>query len=334
MSKQDTQPCCEKFKTSIGGQALIEGIMMRGPEQDAVAVRTNGEISLEVTPRKQRPKGSVATWPLIRGVVTFFDSQVVGVKALMRSADLSPDEDGQEEPSKFDLWLEKKLGSERLQKALVGFSVFMGLGLSILLFFLLPMVISGFFDQLIQSNIVINLIEGLVRMIIFMGYILLVSRMDEMKRVFAYHGAEHKTIRCYEAGLPLTVENVRMQTRLHPRCGTSFLLVVMVISILVFSIASSLALTFFPALEAMRGGFLFRLIMIVFKLLLLPLVVAVTYEINRWAGRHDNTFAKILTAPGMWMQNFTTNEPDDSMIEVGIAAVQAVLPQEEGADRW
>ncbi|MBE6934668.1 MAG: DUF1385 domain-containing protein [Ruminococcaceae bacterium] len=334
MNNQDTQPCCEKFKTSIGGQALIEGIMMRGPEKDAVAVRTNGEINLEVTPRKQRPKGSVATWPLIRGIVTFFDSQVTGVKALMRSADLSPEEDAQEEPSKFDLWLEEKIGTEGLQKAVVGFSVFMGLGLSILLFFLLPMVISGFFDQWIRSNLVINLIEGLVRMVIFMAYILLVSRMKEMKRVFAYHGAEHKTIRCYEAGLPLTVENVRMQTRLHPRCGTSFLLVVMIISILVFSIASSLALTVFPALEAMRGGFLFRLIMIIFKLLLLPFVVAVTYEINRWAGRNDNKFTRILTAPGMWMQNFTTNEPDDSMIEVGIAAVQAVLPQEEGADRW
>jgi len=163
---------------------------------------------------------------------------------------------------------------------------------------------------------------------------LLVSRMKDMKRVFAYHGAEHKTIRCYEAGLPLTVENVRQQTRLHPRCGTSFLLVVMVISILVFSVASTVLLTLVPALEAMRGTFLYRLIMIVFKLLLLPMVVSITYEINRWAGRHDNWFTRILTAPGMWLQNFTTNEPDDSMIEVGIAAVQAVLPAEEGADRW
>ena len=152
--------------------------------------------------------------------------------------------------------------------------------------------------------------------------------------MFAYHGAEHKTIRCYEAGLPLTVENVRKQTRLHPRCGTSFLLVVMVISILVFSIASTGLLSLIPALEAMRGSFLYRLIMVAFKLLLLPLVVAITYEINRWAGRHDNAFTRVLTAPGMWMQNFTTNEPDDSMIEVGIAAVQAVLPEEEGADRW
>ena len=171
-------------------------------------------------------------------------------------------------------------------------------------------------------------------MVIFMAYMLLVSRMKEMKRVFAYHGAEHKTIRCYEAGLPLTVENVRTQTRLHPRCGTSFLLVVMVISILIFSIASSLLLTLIPALNGLKGGFLYRLIMIAFKLILLPLVVAITYEINRWAGRHDNAFTRVLTAPGMWMQNFTTNEPDDSMIEVGIAAVQAVLPEEEGADRW
>ena len=334
MSKQDIQPSQEKFKTTIGGQALIEGIMMRGPEQDAIAIRTNGQINLEVKPRKLHPKKSVATWPLVRGVVTFFDAQVTGVKALMRSADLSPEENASQEPSKFDLWLERKLGSEGMQKAVIGVSVFLGLGLSILLFFLLPMIISGFFDQLIRSNLVLNLIEGLVRMVIFVAYILLVSRMKEMKRVFAYHGAEHKTIRCYEAGLPLTVENVRMQTRLHPRCGTSFLLVVMVISILVFSVASSLALTVIPGLEAMRGQFLFRLIMIIFKLLLLPLVVAVTYEINRWAGRHDNKFTKILTAPGMWMQNFTTNEPDDSMIEVGIAAVEAVLPKEEGADLW
>lgn len=322
----------EKFKTTIGGQALIEGIMMRGPEKDAIAVRTGDEIKLEITTRKIRKKGMLATWPLIRGVVNFFDSQVAGVKALMHSADLSPELE--EEPSKFDLWLEKKLGNESFQKFILGFSVFLGLGMSILLFFMLPMVIVSFLDTWIHNNLVLNLVEGLVRMTIFMVYMLLVSKMKEMKRVFAYHGAEHKTIRCYEAGLPLTVENVRKQTRLHPRCGTSFLLVVMVISILVFSVASTILLTLIPALETMRGSFLFRLIMIVFKLLLLPLVVSVTYEINRWAGRHDNWFTKLLTAPGMWLQNFTTNEPDDSMIEVGIAAVQAVLPVEEGADRW
>ena len=334
MSKDNTQSCCEKFKTSIGGQALIEGIMLRGPEKDAVAVRTGDAIKLEVTARKIRPKNSIATWPLIRGAVNFFDSQVVGDKALMRSADLSPEGLEEEEPSKFDLWLEKKLGNEAFQKMILGIAVFFGLGLSILLFFMLPMVIVGFLDRWVHNNLVLNLIEGAVRMCIFMAYMFLVSRMKDMKRVFAYHGAEHKTIRCYEAGLPLTVENVRRQTRLHPRCGTSFLLVVMVISILVFSVASSLLLMLIPGLAALRGTFLYRLIMILFKLLLLPLVVSITYEINRWAGRHDNWFTKILTAPGMWLQNFTTNEPDDSMIEVGITAVQAVLPQEEGADRW
>ena len=333
MKKEDVQPCCEKFKTMIGGQALIEGIMMRGPEKDAIVVRRGEELELEVTPRKIRKKGSFATWPLIRGAVNFFDSQVVGVKALMRSADLNPEIEN-DEPSKFDQWLEKKLGNEKFQKWLVGFAVALGMGLSILLFFLLPALIVGFFDGFIHNNVVLHLIEGLVRMAIFVTYMVLVSRMSEMKRVFSYHGAEHKTIRCYEAGLPLTVENVRMQTRLHPRCGTSFLLVVMVISILVFSVASSGLLAVVPVLEAMRGGALYRLIMIVYKLLLLPLVVAVTYEINRWAGKHDNVVTKILTAPGMWMQKFTTNEPDDAMIEVAIKAVEAVLPENEGDDRW
>ncbi len=251
----------------------------------------------------------------------------------MRSADLAPEE-SQEEPSKFDKWLEEKLGSEKFQRCVVGIAVALGLGLSICLFFLLPMIIGSFFDRFLQSSLALNLVEGLIRMVIFLAYMLLVSRMGEMKRVFSYHGAEHKTIRCYEAGLPLTVENVRQQTRLHPRCGTSFLLVVMVISILVFSVASSVLLAVAPGLAAMRGSFLYRLLMIVFKLLLLPMVVGITYEINRWAGGHDNAFTRVLTAPGMWMQHFTTNEPDDSMIEVGIAAVQAVLPEEEGADRW
>ena len=334
MSKEKTQPCCEKFKTSIGGQALIEGIMMRGPEKDAMAVRSGEEIKLEVTPRKIRPKKSFATWPLVRGVVNFFDSQVVGVKALMRSADLSPEGMEEENPSKFDLWLEKKLGNEKFQQFVLGFAVFFGLALSVVLFFMLPMIIVSFLDKWLNTVLVLNLVEGFVRICIFMAYMVLVSRMKEMKRVFAYHGAEHKTIRCYEAGLPLTVENVRTQTRLHPRCGTSFLLVIMVISILIFSVASTGLLALIPALEAMKGTFLYRLIMILFKLLLLPLVVSVTYEINRWVGRHDNWFTRILSAPGMWLQNFTTNEPDDEMIQVGIAALEAVLPSEEGADRW
>ena len=335
MAKKYTSCCNEKFKTTIGGQALIEGIMMRGPEKDAIVVRGKDGLSVEVMPRKVRKKGSFATWPFIRGSVVFFDSQVVGVKALMRSADLAPEEYTEEEnPSKFELWLEKKLGNEKFQQAVIGIAVFLGLAMSIGLFFLLPMVIGGFFDGIVTSTLGINLVEGLVRIIIFMSYMVLVSRMQEMKRVFAYHGAEHKTIRCYEAQLPLTVENVRQQTRLHPRCGTSFLVVVMVTSILVFSIASTALLSAIPALAAMQGSFLYRLIMIAFKLMLLPVVVGITYEINRWVGRHDGALSRILSAPGMWMQNFTTNEPDDSMIEVAITAVQAVLPEEEGSDLW
>ena len=312
---------------------MIEGLMMRGPKKDAIVVRGKEGLTVEVNDRKVRPKNSPLNWPVIRGAVVFFDSQLCGVKALMRSADLSPEE-SQEEPSKFDKWLEEKLGDKKFQQLVVGIAVAMGLGLSILLFFLLPMVIGSFFDRWIKSNLVLNLVEGVIRILIFAGYMLLMSQMGEMKRVFAYHGAEHKTIRCYEAGLPLTVENVRQQTRLHPRCGTSFLLVVMIISILLFSVASSLLLTLIPALAEMHGSFLYRLIMIAFKLLLLPLVVSFSYEINRWVGRHDNVFTRILSAPGMWFQNFTTNEPDDSMIEVGITALEAVLPANEGEDLW
>ena len=306
---------------------------MRGPDKDAIVVNTAEGLRVEIQPRKVHPKESPLSWPLIRGAVNFFDAQVTGVKSLMRSAELAPEE-YEEEPSKFEKWLEAKLGNEKFQSAIISLGVFMGLGMSILLFFLVPMVISSFFDGIIQNTLILNLLEGLVRICIFVAYILLVSKMEEMKRVFAYHGAEHKTIRCYEAGLPLTVENVRVQSRLHPRCGTSFLLVVMILSILVFSVASTGLLTLFPAMEAMRGDFLYRLLMIGFKLLLLPLVVAVAYEINRWVGRHDNILTRILTFPGMWFQNYTTNEPDDTMIAVGIAALEAVLPEKEGSDRW
>lgn len=322
----------EKFKTMIGGQALIEGIMMRGPEKDAVVVRGKDGLTVEVKARKLPKAKSPLRWPFIRGVYNFLDSNVTGVKALMRSADLSPEEG--EPASKLDLWLEKKLGNEKFQQALVAFAVVLGLCMSVGLFFLLPMVIGGLFDRWVHNNLLLNLIEGGIRLVIFVVYMFLISRMKDMRRLFSYHGAEHKTIRCYEARLPLTVENVRAQTRLHPRCGTSFLLVVMVLSILVFSVGSSLLLAIAPALAAIQGSFLYRLLMIVFKLLLIPLVVSVGYEINRLVGRHDNVLTRIVTAPGMWFQHFTTNEPDDSMIQVGIAALEAVLPEQEGADRW
>ena len=331
MSKQEQSQ--EKFKTMIGGQALIEGIMMRGPELDAIVTRGKNGLNVETSERKIRPANSPLRWPLIRGVVNFFDSQVVGVKALMHSADLSPEESA-ETTSKFDLWLEKKLGETKFQSFLIGTAVFLGLALSILLFFLLPMVIGSLFAHLVDNILLQNLLEGVIRIIIFVVYMFLVSRMSEMRRVFSYHGAEHKTIRCYEAGLELTVENVRKQTRMHPRCGTSFLLIIMILSILVFSVASSALLAVCPGLQATLGNLGFRVVMIVYKLLLLPVVVAIGYEVNRFVGRYDNWFTRLLTAPGMWFQNFTTNEPDDDMIEVGIAALQAVLPENKGDDLW
>jgi len=323
----------ENFKTMIGGQALIEGIMMRGPEKDAIVVRTAEGLKTEVTPRKIYPKGSPLTWPFLRGPVNFFDAQLTGVKALMKSADLNP-EATTEEDSKFDQWLEKKLSNKKNQETLLTITVCISLLFSIGLFFIIPMLLGSIFEIWISSTLALNLIEGLIRVVILVGYMFFASRIPDMKRVFAYHGAEHKTICCYEAGLPLTVENVRTQCRLHPRCGTSFLLVVVVLSVLLFSILSTGLYALIPALAAIKGTIGCRLIMMAVKLLLLPVLVSIAYEINRMVGRYDNWFTKILTAPGLWMQHITTNEPDDEMIEVGIAAVVAVLPSEEGADRW
>lgn len=323
----------EKFKTMIGGQALIEGIMMRGPEKDAIVVRTAEGLTTEVNPRKIHPKTSPLSWPFIRGPVSFFDAQFVGVKALMKSADLNP-EATTEEDSKFDQWLEKKLSNKKNQDALLTVTVCISLLFSVGLFFVVPMLLGSIFEIWVSSTLALNLIEGLIRVVILVGYMYFASRIPDMKRVFAYHGAEHKTICCYEAGLPLTVENVRQQCRLHPRCGTSFLLVVVVLSIVLFSVVSTGLLNLIPALAAMKGSFAYRLIMVAVKLLLLPVLVSIAYEINRLVGKYDNWFTKILTAPGLWMQRITTNEPDDDMIEVGIAAVKAVLPSEEGTDRW
>ena len=323
----------ETFKTMIGGQALIEGIMMRGPEKDAIVVRTPEGLQTEVSPRKIYPKSSPLSWPFIRGPVNFFDAQFVGVKALMKSADLNP-EAAEEESSKFDRWLEKKLSNKKTQDAVLTVTVCISLLFSVGLFFVIPMLLGSVFEPWVSSNLLLNLIEGLIRIVILVGYMHVASRMKEMKRVFSYHGAEHKTICCYEAGLPLTVENVRTQCRFHPRCGTSFLLVVVVLSVLLFSVVSTGLLSAIPALAAIKGTFGYRLIMMAVKLLLLPVLVSLAYEINRLVGRYDNWFTKLLTAPGLWMQRITTNEPDDDMIEVGIAAVQAVLPTEEGADRW
>ncbi|MBQ1405424.1 MAG: DUF1385 domain-containing protein [Oscillospiraceae bacterium] len=339
MSKESC-PVTEKFKTMIGGQALIEGIMMRGPEKQAVVVR-NPKEGLKKKVETLKPKRGILTWPMIRGLVNFGSSMYNGVKSLMWSAEesgMAEDEETDEAPSKLDLWLEKKLGSEKFMSVLITFSVILGIGFSLLLFFLLPMEAGNLFQRLTGCGVVVqHLIEGLFRLVIFLIYMVLVSRMKDMKRVFSYHGAEHKTIRCYEAKLPLTVENVRPMTRKHPRCGTSFLFVIMALSILLFTVLSYVLNSIFPALAVLQQNsrILYNLLMMAIKLLvMLPLVVSVGYEINRFVGRHDNRFTRILTAPGMWFQNFTTKEPDDSMIEVAIAALTEVLPEREGSDKW
>ena len=258
-----------------------------------------------------------------------------GVCTLMYSAEFFPEEE--EEPSKFEKWLEKKLPSEAFEKAVITLAVILGVGLSVGLFFVLPILIGDGLEALLHFSVVAkNLIEGVVRVVIFLAYMALVSQMKDMKRVFSYHGAEHKTIRCYEAKLPLTVENARSMTRLHPRCGTSFLFVVMIISIVLFTVANTLLLKI-DAIAALRENtrVLYNLLMMVFKIvIMLPVVVSVSYECNRFVGRHDNWFTRALSAPGMWLQNFTTKEPDDSMLEVAIRSLELVLPEKEGSDKW
>ncbi len=316
MAQKETQ-VQEKFKTMIGGQALIEGILMRGPEKQSIVVRApEGLVVKTEELNLVAKKHPVLGWPLIRGIVNFGSSMICGVKALMYSADFFPEEEG--EPSKFDKWLEKHLGSEKMEKLVMSFSLLMGVLLAVGLVVLLPTFLAGLIPGIRGNYILRNLLEGVLKIGLLMGYMILVSQMKDMKRVFSYHGAEHKTIRCYEAKLPLTVENVRPMTRMHPRCGTSFLLVVICISILCGSV--------------IRADH--TLVRIGLHLLLLPVVVAVSYEFNRLVGKYDNRLTRILTAPGMWMQKFTTREPDDSMIEVAIKALEEVLPSQEGSDEW
>ena len=308
------------FRTTIGGQALIEGILMRGPEKDAIVVRAPEGLVTKVTERKFiKDKFPILGWPIIRGMATFLSSIVTGVKALMFSADYFPDDESAQ-PGKFDQWLEKHVPAEKLQSVLVVFSVILSLGMTLVLFMLLPTFIAGLFHA--QSAALHNLIEGVVKVLIFLAYLILCSKQKDVRRVFCYHGAEHKTIFCYEAGLPLTVENARIQPKHHPRCGTSFLFVVIIVSILVSSIV-------FPYINWQNIW-----VRIGVKLLLLVPVVGITYEFNRAVGAHDNKLTRILSAPGMWMQNFTTNEPDDSMLEVAIEAMKLVLPEEQGKDKW
>ena len=308
------------FRTSIGGQALIEGILMRGPEKQAIVLHTKDgftEKVEELHPLKE--KYPVLGWPIIRGVVNFVASMAAGIRALTYSAENLPEEE-QEKPSKFDLWMEKKLGVEKAQKLVIGIAMFLGVVLALGLFFVLPSLLGELVGKNIQSFFLRNLVEGLIRILIFLGYMFAVTASKDIKRTFQYHGAEHKTIFCYEKGLPLTVENVRVQSKHHPRCGTSFLFVVMIISILVFSLVS------WPGMHvAARIGL---------RILLLPLVVALSYEFNRLVGRYDNVLTRILSAPGKALQFLTTAEPDEAMMETAIRALELVIPEKKGADKW
>ena len=322
MSKQDC--ACPKFKTMCGGQALIEGIMMRGPKKQSIVVRKpDGELEIQEKDLKFiKDKYPILGWPLIRGGVNFADSMYSGVTALMFSAEFFPEDGEEEEPSKLETWLNDKLGSEKFTVLITTLAVILGIGMSIGLFFLLPTLLGTAVTVLTDSMLVRNLAESLLKLLIFVAYLALCSRMGEMKRVFSYHGAEHKTIFCYEAGLPLTVENVRKQPRHHPRCGTSFLFMVIAISIIVSTIVFAIWPLHNPFLRFLA------------HLAMLPVIVGVSYEINRWAGRHDGPMTRFFIAPGLWLQNFTTFEPDDSMIEVGIKALELVLPEEKGTDAW
>ena len=329
--KEDGAQCA--FKTSIGGQALIEGILMRGPEKQAIVCRlSDGSLKEKEEELKlSRAKHPILGVPFLRGVPMFLDSLVNGMRALTYSAELLPEEE-QEKPSKFDLWLEEKLGNEKAQKALITVSVILGIALSVGLFVLLPAFLFELLPQ--DMHLVLRcLIEGLNRIVIFVVYLWLVTRLDEIKRIFSYHGAEHKTIFCYEKGLELTVENVRRQSRFHPRCGTSFLVVTMIIAILVVSVMTWV-LTLIPGLSGLpRLGA--ALVRVLAKLIILPFIVSLTYELNRWVGRHDtNLLARIAAWPGKQLQHITTLEPDDGMMECAIAALRLVIPETKGADAW
>lgn len=311
--------------TSIGGQAVMEGVMMRGPYKTAVAVRTpKGNIETKVDENGTKTRAAFFKLPIIRGCVNFIDSLVIGMKALMYSAEFMDIEaDEEEEESKFDKWLTEKFG-DKLKDVIIFVSIAISLVFSVGLFMLLPTFLTRMVElipvlkPITSTHAFTSIFEGIIRMGIFIGYLAAVSQMKDIKRVFEYHGAEHKTIACYEAGEELTVENVRKHGRFHPRCGTSFLLFVMIISILLFALLP-------------RTGVILRLVM---RIALLPVVAGLSYEVIKWAGRSKGKCVAALSKPGLWLQKLTTREPDDSQIEVAIASMIPCIPENKDDDRW
>lgn len=313
----------EKKMTSIGGQAIIEGVMMRGPKKIAMAVRKpDGEIIIEE--KDVKGIGKWAKVPIIRGVVAFISSMVIGIQALMFSAQFFDDEeDGKSESKDVECdnkeeTEEKKQENQGLSNGAMYGTLLVSLLFSIGLFMLLPNFLAGLIVPL-ENVTMYNVVENIVKIAIFIGYLTAVSQMKDIKRVFEYHGAEHKSIFCYENGEELTVENVKKYQRFHPRCGTSFLLFVVIISIIFFS--------FLPRFENAFANMGIRL-------LLMPIVAGVSYEIIKFAGKSKNKCVMILNKPGMWLQRLTTREPDDSQIEVAISSLKAVIPENGEDDKW
>ena len=310
----DNKKKCPVGGKGIGGQAVIEGVMMRGKKLYALAVRTpKKEIVVEKTPIKPAAeKCKILGWPIIRGVVAFVDSLVMGMKVTTKSATLAGLDDIEyDQESKFEKWLESKFGDKL--DYLIYFSVAVSIILCIGIFMVLPTFLGGAVTNLLHGDATLrSVIEGVIKIIIFVGYMFLVSQMKDIKRVFMYHGAEHKTINCFESGEELTVENVRHNSRFHKRCGTSFLVIVMLVSIILF---------FFIRTDVLWLRVLSRIILV-------PAIAGISYEFIRYAGKHDNLLVNIISAPGIAMQIITTSEPDDSMIEVAIASLNAVLEEE------
>lgn len=303
------------FKTSIGGQALIEGVMMRGPRKTAMAVRKpDGELETQIWDNK--PARAWNRIPLVRGVVNMVSSLVVGYRCLMKSAEISTEGLEEEEPSRLEKWLEEKLGVN-LMKAVMLVGSVLGVVIAVGLFMFLPAWLVGLGEGVLPRW-AMSLIEGFIKIGVFLAYMALVGLMPDMRRLFQYHGAEHKTIACYEAGEELTPENIRKYPRFHPRCGTSFIVIVLILGILIFSVV-----TWSNAL-----------VRTVLKLCLLPVVVGIAYELIKLAGRYDNLFTRIISFPGLKIQHLTTREPDDSMIEAAIASMKPVIPENEGEDVW
>lgn len=311
---------CPARKTSIGGQALIEGIMMRGPQKSAMAVRNpEGEIVLETWETTSSFKSKVFKLPIIRGVFNFIDSMRSGYKCLMRSAEIAGLED--EEPAKDGK--EQKGISAFAMNALMVVSAVLGVVLALFLFMYLPVQIYSWVEKAIPglagNRFLRSLFEGVLRIAIFLAYMMLVTLMKDIRRTFQYHGAEHKTIFCYEHGLPLTVENVRKQGRFHPRCGTSFMVLMLIVGIFVSMFIS-------PDIHPLLRSAI--------KLLTLPIVMGIGYELIKLAGRHDNAFTRFISKPGVWMQHITVLEPTDDMIECAITAFKEVLPEDEKQANW